>query len=105
MVLTVGRKHCQGAITVGYGHDEITGYFISVSDSRLAYDEEGTEELNHFLEEATSGGTGFYLQAHTGTIGLGQRVNLDVMEKLWKLYGVSEEGMAILIERRGHGGL
>ena len=61
----------QGPITVAYGTDEVSGVFLSVSDSRLEYDSEASDKVNDVTSEVgtVNDGGGSYFDIHTGKTG------------------------------------
>lgn len=88
----------QGLITIAYGADTVTGYFISVTDERLKATGTGSEdnlELDMLREsvDTVGDGGGTYLNAHTGKFGFGTRVSVKTMKKLWVLYGADVSGI------------
>jgi hypothetical protein len=97
----VRHEHHQGSIRIAFGHDETSGYFISVYDTRLEVNEETGDDFEEICYDISASGTGAYLTAHTGTIGFGKRVSYDTMKKLWRSYEVGETGMELLAEKRG----
>lgn len=90
----------QGRITVGFGHDEAVGYFISVYDTRLEVYENASEEFRKIGEGVSRDGTGCYLSKYTGRMGIGERVSYEMMVRLWRMYQVGEVGMKLIEERR-----
>ncbi|KAE8352334.1 hypothetical protein BDV28DRAFT_157978 [Aspergillus coremiiformis] len=83
----------EGQIDVHFGFDVNMGYFIIVYDMRLAaYIPDGTE-FDDVRFAICPEGTGAYFTAYTGTNRQGRCVGLDTMRKLWKAYGVYEEGV------------
>jgi len=88
----------QGDLLVAFGHDHISGYFLSVYDLRLQYSADNTDELNTLGEQISPDGSGCYLSVHTGSRGIGPRVNIATMRDLWTRYRVSPEGSHMLSE-------
>ncbi|KAE8131637.1 hypothetical protein BDV38DRAFT_290009 [Aspergillus pseudotamarii] len=87
----------QDNIDVHFGFDVGMGYFLIVYDMRLAaYIPDGTE-FDDVRYAVSADGTGAYFTAYTGTHRQGQRVSVDTMRKLWRAYGVYEEGMRGLV--------
>jgi hypothetical protein len=82
-------------ITVGYGYDEFSGFFISVYDDRLEWKPENDEAYNTLCQSLYIGdGGGSYFDAHTGIGGFGIKVELKVMARLWEKYGVEKSYVA-----------
>jgi hypothetical protein len=92
----VRHEYVQGNIRVAVGHDEATGYFISVYDKRLEVNVETGDDFDDIRYGVAPDGTGCYLSAHTGTLGLGECISLGAMEKLWRLYGVDQSDIDLL---------
>jgi hypothetical protein len=85
-------------IRVAYGHDEFTGFFISVYDARLKWDPNNDEALNGLLESLYIGdGGGSYFDAHTGPGGFGKKIDVKVMARLWEKYGVDKKHVAMAV--------
>ncbi|KAB8268622.1 hypothetical protein BDV30DRAFT_243179 [Aspergillus minisclerotigenes] len=83
----------QDNIDVHFGFDVNMGYFLIVYDMRLAaYIPDGTE-FDDVRYAVSADGTGAYFTAYTGTHRQGRRVSVETMRKLWRAYGVYEEGM------------
>lgn len=78
---------------VAYGEDEVTGYFISVSDERLMVLEETGGEIDEVLYNISEDGSGAYFRAHTGQFGFGAKVETGTMRQLWKRFEVPEEDL------------
>ncbi|KAB8204863.1 hypothetical protein BDV34DRAFT_226098 [Aspergillus parasiticus] len=87
----------QDNIDVHFGFDANMGYFLIVYDMRLAaYIPDGTE-FDDVRYAVSADGTGAYFTAYTGTHRQGRRVSVETMRKLWRAYGVYEEGMRGLV--------
>ena len=79
----------EGPITIAYGWDHMTGYFLSVTDSRLFFDHENAkEEVNNIVQKVT--GMAGYFDLHTTPPGIGHLVHLKTLLEFWKRYGVPE---------------
>lgn len=81
---------------MAFGHDHVTGYFISVHDSRLEVNEEDGSDFEEFRYAIANDGTGVYVNAHTGPQGFGKSVTVETMKKLWKLYVANEDDLATI---------
>jgi hypothetical protein len=88
----------QGDLLIAFGHDHVSGYFLSVYDLRLRYNEDNSDELNTLGEQTSPDGSGCYLNVHTGSGGFGSRVSIATMRDLWSRYRVSPEGLQALSE-------
>ncbi|GAB1205356.1 hypothetical protein APSETT445_004030 [Aspergillus pseudonomiae] len=82
----------QGDIDVHFGFDANMGYFLIVYDMRLAAYIPDRTEFDDVRYAVSADGTGAYFTAYTGTHRQGRRVSVETMRKLWKAYGVYEEG-------------
>ncbi|KAF8658385.1 hypothetical protein AX16_001994 [Volvariella volvacea WC 439] len=91
----------QGPIKVGYGHDELTGYFLSVFDNRLEWEEENSAAVNAIAEKVDPEGSGIYFDLHTGQIGFGHKVDIDTLVHFWKAYGVPDGHIQKAKHRQG----
>jgi hypothetical protein len=96
----VRREYHQDNIRIAVGHDELTGYFISVYDKRLEVNVETNDDFDSVCYGVAMDGTGCYLNAHTGSSGFGNRVSLSAMERLWRLYGVEQSDLDLLHQSR-----
>lgn len=80
-----------GEITVNYGSDDILGVFFDVTDARLAWRQDASDEINEIAKEAATGsygdGGGVYLALTTG-MGIGKRVTRATMVEFMRRYGV-----------------
>ncbi|KAI7861615.1 hypothetical protein K492DRAFT_139302 [Lichtheimia hyalospora FSU 10163] len=81
----------QNNITVAYGHDELTGLFLSVYDKRLIWDEKNTDEANKICDKISEDGGGSYLKLHTGEVGFGYKVDKETIIIFMKKYDVKKE--------------
>ncbi|EIM82655.1 uncharacterized protein STEHIDRAFT_63561 [Stereum hirsutum FP-91666 SS1] len=81
----------QGSITIAYGKDHVTGYFLSVIDERLSWSSDATTQVNEITEKVNADGGGGYFDLHTGLVGIGHRVDVATILHFWKVYGVKEE--------------
>jgi hypothetical protein len=67
-------------IRIAYGHDDIRGFFLSVSDDRIKEQEDATEEVNRVTQKVgvaegvVGDGEGIYFELHTGIMGIGFKV-------------------------------
>lgn len=85
----MGRKEIlEGPITIAYGTDHISGYFLSVKDERLYDSGDSTDEVNKVCLNVTKGGG--YFDVHTGIAGFGQHVSRGAMLAFWKRFGVPQ---------------
>ena len=76
-------------ITVAFGDDKLTEYWLSVFDSRLEYSEDASAEANRITEKIGVGdGGGSYFDLHTGNFGFGFKVSKSTLAEYWKRYGV-----------------
>ncbi|KAB8231462.1 hypothetical protein BDV23DRAFT_182187 [Aspergillus alliaceus] len=80
-------------IDVHFGFEVDKGYFIIVYDMRLAAYLPDGSEFDDVRFAVCADGTGAYFTAYTGTCRQGRCVSVDTMRKLWKAYGVYEEGL------------
>ncbi|KAK6414287.1 hypothetical protein LTR95_017758, partial [Oleoguttula sp. CCFEE 5521] len=64
----------QGQIRVAFGHNDSTGFYISVYDSRLEVNEEDGTVFDALRYAIAEDGTGAYVNAHTGLEGFGNHV-------------------------------
>lgn len=79
----------EGKITIAYGQDRMTGYFLSVSDERLWDSGDASDEVNDIALEVTKGAG--YFDLHTAPVpGFGHRVKLETLLEFWKRYGVPD---------------
>lgn len=92
----VQHEYHQDNIRIAVGHDESTGYFISVYDKRLKVNVETNDDFDSVCYGVAMDGTGFYLNAHTGSIGFGKSISLGAMERFWRLYGVDQSDLDLL---------
>lgn len=105
------KERREGHVTVHYGKDRVTGFFIKVTDDRLcaakSYAGIDTKDLDwDFLKKIAGlpeSDSGRYLSAHTGVTGFGHKTNIPTMGYLWKLFGASDEDMRIFAT--GHDGV
>ncbi|KAJ7598139.1 hypothetical protein C8J56DRAFT_848140 [Mycena floridula] len=90
----------QGAIEVSYGLDDITGYFLSVVDTRLSWDDSATtpvvKKSNEIREKIAADGGGSYFELQTGRMGLGHQVDREVIAGFMKQYGVPEAHVTLV---------
>ena len=62
-------------IRIAYGHDELTGFFLSVCDDRLKWNVDAGKEVNEVSEKVgIKDGGGSYFDLHTGPSGFGFKV-------------------------------
>lgn len=94
--MTFRQELGQGPIHVAYGQDQITGFFIAVSDDRLTVTSHEAEDWTRFCEKINATGSGAYLHAHTGREGFGGKVDIKTMFLLWQKYGAQEEHLGLL---------
>ncbi|KAE9409148.1 hypothetical protein BT96DRAFT_984884 [Gymnopus androsaceus JB14] len=90
----MGRtKINQGPISIAYGSDQITGYFICVKDTRLEYSPNvppGVDKVVELVEQKQ--GYGGYFDLHTGLQGgFGFQVSLETILYYWEKYGVPKK--------------
>ena len=78
----------EGKITIAYGEDRLTGYFLSVGDARLWDSADATDEANSVALETTHGAG--YFELHTAQTGFGKRVKLETLLYFWERYGVPD---------------
>lgn len=91
----------QGAIRIAFGLEHATGYFLSVTDTRLQRYSGDGEAFNRPCGDISAAGKGIYLQVHTGILGFAStRVDMACMKELWRLYGVSEDRIKELDEAK-----
>ncbi|KAE9404189.1 hypothetical protein BT96DRAFT_917126 [Gymnopus androsaceus JB14] len=79
----------QGSLNIAYGSDHATGYFLSVSDTRLQHRSGAPAEVNEIaglVEEKQ--GYGGYFDLHTGPVGFGFKATLETLVYYWGVYGV-----------------
>lgn len=81
----------QGPITIAYGKDHVTGYFLSVIDERLSWSSDASKQVNDITEKVNPDGGGCYFDLHTGSFGFGHKVDVPTILYFWKVYGVKEE--------------
>jgi hypothetical protein len=87
-------KDDDSPISVAYGSDEMatTGTFLAVTDTRLEWDENASDEVNAVTEKiGIKDGGGSYFDLHTGNIGFGLKVSSAVMRVFLTRYGVSQD--------------
>ncbi|KAJ5544141.1 hypothetical protein N7494_005420 [Penicillium frequentans] len=94
----VRHEYQEGSIRIAVGHDENTGYFISVYDKRLEVNVETHDDFDVLRYDVARDGTGCYLNAHTGSHGFGKQISLGAMEKIWRLYIIDQSAMDLLRE-------
>ncbi|PYI01869.1 hypothetical protein BO78DRAFT_401001 [Aspergillus sclerotiicarbonarius CBS 121057] len=82
----VRHEYGQGRWAVAVGHDQATGYFIGVYDRRLDIEDSTGDDFECLAYSIAPDGTGCYLNAYTGRFGMGQKVGLRTMERLWRMY-------------------
>lgn len=78
-------------IHIAYGVDEelICGIFLSVYDTRLEFDENGTDEVNDVAKSiGVCDDGGSYFDLHTGLTGFGKKVTRETMRTYLLRYGV-----------------
>jgi hypothetical protein len=62
-------------IKICYGHDQVTGFFLSVYDARLKWNADASKEVNDVTEKVgVRDGGGSYFDLHTGHGGFGFKV-------------------------------
>ena len=84
-------------ISIAYGSDDSTDYFLSVFDKRLKYDSNASDEVNKVTEKiGVCDGGGSYFDLHTGHVGFGHKVSKATMGVFLKRYGVSEKRISDL---------
>lgn len=88
----------QNNIIVAYGHDHLTGLFLSVYDKRLMWNEENTDEANEICDKISEDGGGSYLKLHTGEIGFGYRVEKETIINFMKKYDAKQEHLLELLK-------
>ncbi|KAK7680585.1 hypothetical protein QCA50_016367 [Cerrena zonata] len=79
---------CEGKITIAYGQDHVTGYFLSISDERLWDSADASDEANAIAFKVTNGAG--YFDLRTAPMGFGHRVELNTLLEYWKRYGVPD---------------
>lgn len=101
----------EGHITVHYGKDRGTGFFICIMDDRLRAgvsvhdipEQDLDSEVLDIISGMPEGESGSFLNAHTAMIGFGHKVNIPTIKFLWKRFDASDEDMKIFAT--GHEGV
>ncbi|KAF9435249.1 hypothetical protein BGZ76_006626 [Entomortierella beljakovae] len=80
----------QGPITIAYGYDgAMVGYFLSVTDDRLGYQEGDSSQVNDICEKVSMDGGGGYFNLNTYVIGgFGYKVSKATIFTFMKRYGI-----------------
>ncbi|KAE8149391.1 hypothetical protein BDV25DRAFT_140839 [Aspergillus avenaceus] len=81
---------------VEYGHIDALGFYISVYDLRLKLRNEQDPDFFHLSTEISWNGSGCYLTARTGEYGIGTRVSVPTMRRLWEIYGAEEQHLRFM---------
>ncbi|KAF2228143.1 hypothetical protein BDZ85DRAFT_255474 [Elsinoe ampelina] len=92
----IRHQFTQEHITVSYGHAPGIGFFLSVSDERLALDPDDQSQFNDLRLAVAPDCEGVYLEVQTGKHGDRRKVSVAVMKELWKRYGVNHVAMRLL---------
>jgi hypothetical protein len=81
-----------GHISVTYGCDHVTGFFLSIEDRRLRYESSADKAVNDVTESiGIKDGSGSYFDLHTGPAGFGIKVTNTVYAEFLRRYGVPTE--------------
>jgi hypothetical protein len=102
VVIMFSHAITQGPITLTYGLDKITGYFLNVSDARLRYENNTEGENLRVIEVFDASQSGLYFQIHTASIGFGQKVSEETFAHFLKLYGGKEEHIEAVKAGKGY---
>ncbi|KAK0478835.1 hypothetical protein IW261DRAFT_1564903 [Armillaria novae-zelandiae] len=86
----------QGSVAISYGTDHMTGYFLSVVDQRLMWEQNASEAVNGIAKKVEPGGNGAYFDLHTGMGGFGIRVSKEVIVEFMRRYGVPEDELKLV---------
>ncbi|RJE27491.1 hypothetical protein PHISCL_00225 [Aspergillus sclerotialis] len=97
---TFRREYKQGPITVVIGYGDGPGYFMSVYDTRLQINIETEKYFDSACFSVDIDGLGGYFNVYTGVMGWGTKVNLEAMDRFWRLYGIEQSDIDVLLENR-----
>ena len=76
-------------VSIAFGFDESSQYFLSVFDKRLEIKDGVSEEVNKVaMNVGIKDGGGSYFDLHTGTKGFGMKVSNDTMKCYLSRFGV-----------------
>lgn len=75
---------------IAYGSDHVTGYFLAVTDKRLEWSKNSSDEVNAVKEKIAPDGGGCYFNIHTGPLGYGFKVDIKTMASFWDTYGIPD---------------
>jgi hypothetical protein len=88
----------KNSISVAYGHDHATGYFLSVTDHRLAWSSNASKAINAITEKVNPDGGGCYFDLHTGPMGFGHKADVQTLAHFWGKYGVPQEHIQMALQ-------
>lgn len=91
--IMVRHEKLLGVIKVAWGYDEhLQGYFLSITDDRLAWREGQSTEVSKVVEKVSgdSGGTYFNLNSYP-LGGFGHKVSTETMFTFMRRYGIDPE--------------
>ncbi|KZW00706.1 hypothetical protein EXIGLDRAFT_695199 [Exidia glandulosa HHB12029] len=89
--LEMGRSERKdGYQKIAWGSDHVTGYFLSVYDTRLSYEAGITPSVLATIEKVDGTQGGCYFDLHTGPVGMGHQVDVKTLVVFWRKFGVGE---------------
>lgn len=97
---TFRREYKQDAITVIIGYGDGPGYFMSVYDTRLQINVETEKDFDTACYSIDIDGLGGYFNVYTRVMGWGTKIGLEAMERFWRLYGIKQSDIDVLLEDR-----
>ncbi|KAG0224204.1 hypothetical protein BGX31_008155 [Mortierella sp. GBA43] len=86
----VRHEKREGSILIAWGYDgPCGGYFLSVTDKRLAWASDASEQVNEIAEKVFPDGGGSYFDLNTYTIGgFGYTVSQATIFTYMRRYGI-----------------
>lgn len=94
----MGRHELKdGHIGIAYGWDHVTGYFLTVLDNRISYQNNMPDTILKVVEKFDAEQSGRYVDMHTGPVGYGHRVDVATMMYFWRQYGAKEEHVKLAL--------
>ncbi|KAF9163489.1 hypothetical protein DFQ27_005519 [Actinomortierella ambigua] len=86
----VRHEQIYGALNVAWGYDDaLRGYFLTISDNRLAWQQGQSDEMTKICEQVSEDGAGRYFDLNTYPVGgFGYRVSEATMFTFMRRYGI-----------------